>query len=64
MAFANLLYGSLADFWPSGKVMAISGAAFTLVVVGTVIGSGFWRGINFQGTARPVATAGAAVGDG
>ena len=65
MAFANLLYGSLADFWSAGLVMAVSGAAFTLVVAGTVIGSGFWRGIYFRGTARPVAaTAGAGGGDG
>jgi len=64
MAFANLLYGSLADFWSAGLIMAISGAAFTLVVAGTVIGSGFWRDIYFRGTARPVAAAGAAGGDG
>ncbi len=54
MAFANLLYGRLADFWPAGNVMAVAGAAFTLVVVGTVVGSGFWRDIYFRGTARPV----------
>ncbi len=65
MAFANLLYGRLADFWSAGNVMAIAGAAFTLVVVGTVIGSGFWRDIYFRGTARPVAAAaGAGGGDG
>ena len=64
MAFANLLYGRLADFWPAGNVMAVAGAAFTLVVLGTVIGSGFWRDIYFRGTARPVAAAtGAAGGD-
>ena len=64
MAFANLLYGRLADFWSAGLVMAVAGAAFTLVVVGTVIASGFWRDIYFRGTARPVAAAGAAGGDG
>ena len=63
MAFANLLYGRLADFWSAGAVMAVAGAAFTLVVVGTVIASGFWRDIYFRGTARPVAAAGAAGGD-
>ena len=57
MAFANLLYGRLADLWPAGNVMAVAGAAFTLVVLGTVIGSGFWRDIYFRGTARPVAAA-------
>ena len=62
MAFANLLYGSLADFWSAGLVMAVSGAAFTLVVAGTVIGSGFWRDIYFRGTARPVAAAAGAGG--
>ena len=55
MAFANLLYGRLADFWSAGTVMSVAGAAFTLVVLGTVIGSGFWRDIYFRGTARPVA---------
>ena len=63
MAFANLLYGSLADFWSAGLVMAVAGAAFTLVVSGTVIGSGFWRDIYFRGTARPVAAASPAGGD-
>ncbi len=64
MAFANLLYGSLADIWSAGLVMAVSGAAFTLVVIGTVVGSGFWRGIYFRGTARPTAaTAGPVGGD-
>ena len=63
MAFANLLYGSLADFWSAGLVMAVAGAAFTLVVLGTVIGSGFWRDIYFRGTARPVAAASPAGGD-
>ncbi len=57
MAFANLLYGRLADLWPAGNVMAVAGAAFTLVVLGTVVGSGFWRDIYFRGTARPVAAA-------
>lgn len=57
MAFANLLYGRLADFWNAGNVMAVAGAAFTLVVLGTVIASGFWRDIYFRGTARPVAAA-------
>ena len=64
MAFANLLYGRLADFWSAGNVMAVAGATFTLVVVGTVIASGFWRDIYFRGTARPVAAASAAGGDG
>ena len=63
MAFANLLYGRLADFWQAGNVMAIAGAAFTLVVVGTIIASGFWRGIYFRGEARPVAAASPAGGD-
>ena len=62
MAFANLLYGRLADFWSPGLVMAVAGAAFTLVVVGTVIGSGFWRGIYFRGEARPVAAAASPAG--
>ena len=62
MAFANLLYGRLADFWSAGMVMSVAGAAFTLVVVGTVIGSGFWRDIYFRGTARPVATAASPAG--
>ena len=55
MAFANLLYGRLTDYWNVGLVMAVVGAAFTLVVVGTIIGSGFWRGVYFRGEARPVA---------
>ncbi len=63
MAFANLLYGALADHWPAGMIMAVSGAAFTLVVVGTVVGSGFWRGIFFRGEARPVAAANPAGAD-
>ena len=63
MAFANLLYGSLADFWQAGMIMSVSGAAFTLVVVGTLIGSGFWRGIYFRGEARPVAAASPAGAD-
>ena len=62
MAFANLLYGRLADFWSAGLVMSVAGAAFTLVVVGTVIGSGFWRDIYFRGTARPVAAAASPAG--
>ena len=63
MAFANLLYGSLADFWQAGLIMTVSGAAFTLVVLGTLIGSGFWRGIYFRGEARPVAAASPAGAD-
>lgn len=64
MAFANLLYGRLTDYWNVGLVMAAVGAAFTLVVVGTMIGSGFWRGIYFRGEARPVSVpAAAAAGD-
>ena len=63
MAFANLLYGRLADFWSAGNVMAVAGATFTLIVVGTVIASGFWRDIYFRGTARPVAAAAAGGGD-
>ena len=63
MAFANLLYGALADFWQAGMIMAVSGAAFTLVVVGTLVGSGFWRGIYFRGEARPVAAASPAGAD-
>lgn len=63
MAFANLLYGALADHWQAGMIMAVSGAAFTLVVVGTVVGSGFWRGIFFRGEARPVAAANPAGAD-
>ena len=63
MAFANLLYGALADFWQAGMIMAISGAAFTLVVIGTLVGSGFWRGIYFRGEARPVAAASPAGAD-
>ncbi len=62
MAFANLLYGRMADFWSAGLVMSVAGAAFTLVVVGTVIGSGFWRDIYFRGTARPVAAAASPAG--
>ena len=62
MAFANLLYGRLADFWSAGAVMSVAGAAFTLVVLGTVIGSGFWRDIYFRGTARPVAAAASPAG--
>ena len=63
MAFANLLYGRLADFWEAGNIMAIAGAAFTIVVVGTIIASGFWRGIYFRGEARPVAVASPAGAD-
>ena len=64
MAFANLLYGRLADSYSAGYVMAVVGAAFTLVVLGTFIGSGFWRGIYLRGEARPVAAAaGASAGD-
>lgn len=63
MAFANLLYGALADFWQAGLIMAVAGAAFTLVVVGTLVGSGFWRGIYFRGEARPVAAASPAGAD-
>ena len=64
MAFANLLYGRLADSYSAGYVMAVVGAAFTLVVLGTLIGSGFWRGIYLRGEARPVAVAaGAGAGD-
>lgn len=64
MAFANLLYGRLADEWSAGDIMAIAGAAFTIVVVGTIIASGFWRGIYFRGEARPAtAAAGASGGD-
>ena len=64
MAFANLLYGRLADSFSAGYVMAVVGAAFTLVVLGTLIGSGFWRGIYLRGEARPVvAAAGAGAGD-
>jgi MFS family permease len=64
MAFANLLYGRLADSYSAGYVMASVGAAFTLVVLGTFIGSGFWRGIYLRGEARPVvAAAGASAGD-
>ena len=60
MAFANLLYGRLADYMSVGLVMAAVGAAFTLVVVGTVIASGFWRGVYFRGEARPLAAPAAA----
>ena len=64
MAFANLLYGRLADSYSAGYVMASVGAAFTLVVLGTLIGSGFWRGIYLRGEARPVvAAAGAGAGN-
>ena len=63
MAFANLLYGRLADFLQAGDIMAVAGAAFTVVVVGTIIASGFWRGIYFRGEARPVAAASPAGGD-
>ncbi len=63
MAFANLLYGRLADFWSAGTVMAVAGAAFTLVVVGTVVASGFWRDIYFRGTAHPLAAASPSGGD-
>lgn len=64
MAFANLLYGRLADSYSAGYVMAVVGAAFTLVVLGTFIGSGFWRGIYLRGEARPVAVAaGAGAGN-
>jgi MFS family permease len=63
MAFANLLYGRLADSFSAGNVMAVVGAAFTLVVLGTLIGSGFWRGIFLRGQARPVAAASPAGGD-
>ena len=64
MAFANLLYGRLADSYSAGYVMAVVGAAFTLVVLGTLIGSGFWRGIYLRGEARPVvAAAGAGAGN-
>jgi MFS family permease len=63
MAFANLLYGRLADSFAAGNVMAVVGAAFTLVVLGTLIGSGFWRGIFLRGQARPVAAASPAGGD-
>ena len=57
MAFANLLYGRLADEWSAGDIMAVAGAAFTIVVIGTIIASGFWRGIYFRGEARPAAAA-------
>ncbi len=64
MAFANLLYGRLADEWSAGDIMAVAGAAFTIVVIGTIIASGFWRGIYFRGEARPAtAAAGASGGD-
>jgi MFS family permease len=62
MAFANLLYGRLADFWSAGNIMAVAGAAFTIVVLGTMIASGFWRGIYFRGEARPVAAAASPAG--
>lgn len=64
MAFANLLYGRLADFWSAGSIMAVVGAAFTVVVVVTIVASGFWRGVYFRGEARPVvAVAAAGAGD-
>ncbi len=64
MAFANLLYGRLADFWSAGSVMAVVGAAFTVVVVVTIVASGFWRGVYFRGEAQPaVAAAAAGAGD-
>ena len=47
MAFANLLYGRLADFWSAGSVMAVAGAAFTLVVVGTVVAASPDGGDNY-----------------
>ena len=53
MAFANLLYGRLADEWSAGDIMAVAGAAFTIVVLGTIIASGFWRGIYFRGGGAP-----------
>ncbi len=63
MAFANLLYGRLADIWPVGLVMAFVGALFTVVVLFTIL-LPFWRGIYFRGEARPVAApAVAAAGD-
>ena len=63
MAFANLLYGRLADYLPAGKVMAVAGVLFTVVVVISIL-IGFWRGIYFRGEARPVvAAAGAGAGD-
>ena len=63
MAFANLLYGRLADIWPVGLVMAFVGALFTAVVLFTIL-MPFWRGIYFRGEARPVAApAPAAAGD-
>ena len=63
MAFANLAYGFLVDVWEAGLIMAVVGAAFTLVVLGTLIASGFWRGIYFRGEARPVAVASPAGAD-
>ena len=57
MASANWIYGKLTDEWSAGYIMAVTGAAFTIVVVGTVIASGFWRGIYFRGEARPAAAA-------
>ena len=62
MAFANLLYGRLADFWSAGSIMAVVGAAFTVVVVVTIVASGFWRGVYFRGEARPVVAVAAAGG--
>ena len=59
MAFANLLYGRLADIWPVGLVMAFVGALFTAVVLFTIL-MPFWRGIYFRGEARPVAAPAAA----
>ena len=63
MAFANLLYGRLADIWPVGLVMAFVGALFTAVVLFTIL-MPFWRGIYFRGEARPVAAPAAAAGAG
>ena len=62
MAFANLLYGRLADSYSAGYVMAVAGALFTVVVVISIL-NGFWRGIYFRGQARPVAAAAPAGGD-
>ena len=63
MAFANLLYGRLTDSWAVGNVMAIVGAAFTIVVLITML-LPFWRGIYFRGEARPVAAPAAAAAAG
>ena len=62
MAFANLAYGALVDRLEAGIIMAVVGGAFTLVVLGTLIGSGFWRGIFLRGEARPVAVAASPAG--